>query len=149
MTIVIDVREPNEYAGGHACGAVNLPLSCFDVVTVAELCRAGAVELVCKSGMRANEAKDRLLAEFPDLADKVTAGVGEAEVAQKSPAIPIIRQVMIAAGSLVLGFGLAAALGDPRWAWGDVVMGGGLLFAGTTGFCGMAKLLQLMPWNRA
>jgi hypothetical protein len=27
-------------------------------------------------------------------------------------------------------------------------MGGGLVFAGFTGWCGMAKLLAFMPWNR-
>ncbi|WP_328287290.1 YgaP family membrane protein [Enterobacter cloacae] len=27
-------------------------------------------------------------------------------------------------------------------------VGAGLLFAGLTGFCGMARLLKVMPWNR-
>ncbi|WP_245586965.1 YgaP-like transmembrane domain [Pelistega indica] len=27
-------------------------------------------------------------------------------------------------------------------------VGAGLLFAGITGFCGLARLLQGMPWNR-
>jgi hypothetical protein len=27
-------------------------------------------------------------------------------------------------------------------------VGAGLVFAGVTGFCGMARLLALMPWNR-
>ena len=27
-------------------------------------------------------------------------------------------------------------------------LGAGLVFAGSTGWCGMAKLLALMPWNR-
>jgi hypothetical protein len=31
----------------------------------------------------------------------------------------------------------------------SLFIGGGLLFAGLTGWCGMAKLLALMPWNRA
>jgi hypothetical protein len=28
-------------------------------------------------------------------------------------------------------------------------VGAGLTFAGATGWCGMAKLLAVMPWNRA
>ncbi|TPV43003.1 YgaP-like transmembrane domain, partial [Pantoea eucalypti] len=28
------------------------------------------------------------------------------------------------------------------------VIGAGLIFSGVTGFCGMATLLQKMPWNR-
>jgi hypothetical protein len=27
-------------------------------------------------------------------------------------------------------------------------MGGGLVFAGVSGFCGLARLLMKMPWNR-
>ncbi|HBT4793321.1 TPA: DUF2892 domain-containing protein, partial [Klebsiella quasipneumoniae subsp. similipneumoniae] len=27
-------------------------------------------------------------------------------------------------------------------------VGAGLTFAGVTGFCGMARLLAIMPWNR-
>ena len=27
-------------------------------------------------------------------------------------------------------------------------VGAGLVFGGATGWCGMAKLLQVMPWNR-
>lgn len=30
----------------------------------------------------------------------------------------------------------------------QVHVGAGLLFAGVTGFCGMARLLKVMPWNR-
>jgi len=27
-------------------------------------------------------------------------------------------------------------------------VGAGLMFAGATGWCGMARLLRFMPWNR-
>jgi hypothetical protein len=27
-------------------------------------------------------------------------------------------------------------------------VGAGLVFAGVSGFCGMARLLAVMPWNR-
>ena len=30
----------------------------------------------------------------------------------------------------------------------NVSVGGGMVFAGTTGICGMALLLQKMPWNQ-
>lgn len=28
-------------------------------------------------------------------------------------------------------------------------IGAGLVFAGASGFCGLARVLALMPWNRA
>jgi hypothetical protein len=34
--------------------------------------------------------------------------------------------------------------------WGlSAFVGAGLFMAGATGFCGMARLLAVMPWNRA
>jgi hypothetical protein len=30
----------------------------------------------------------------------------------------------------------------------SALIGAGLLFAGLSGWCGMAKLLGVMPWNR-
>jgi rhodanese-related sulfurtransferase len=68
-------------------------------------------------------------------------------VDRKQP-LEIMRQVQIGAGTLVLlgvllgfavspvGFGLSA------------FVGAGLLTAGVTGWCGMARLLAVMPWNR-
>jgi hypothetical protein len=56
--------------------------------------------------------------------------------------------VQIAAGSLVL---LGVVLGQviaPGFYALSAFVGAGLTFAGITGWCGMAKLLALMPWNR-
>jgi len=36
----------------------------------------------------------------------------------------------------------------PGWIWLSAVVGAGLVFAGISGFCGMARLLAAMPWNR-
>ena len=57
--VVIDVREPHEYAAGHIPGAVNQPLSRFDP----GLLPAGnPVVLVCKSGARSASALRQALA---------------------------------------------------------------------------------------
>ena len=59
-----------------------------------------------------------------------------------------MRQVQITAGGLVL---LGIALGvwvAPAFLALSAFVGAGLVFAGTSGWCGMAKLLGLMPWNR-
>ena len=62
--------------------------------------------------------------------------------------IEIVRQVQIAAGGLVL---LGVVLGfwlSPAFFLVSAVMGAGLTLAGATGWCGLAKLLGHMPWNR-
>jgi hypothetical protein len=59
-----------------------------------------------------------------------------------------MRQVQIATGSLVVaGTALAVAV-SPWFILLAGFVGAGLVFAGTTGFCGMARLLARMPWNK-
>ena len=59
-----------------------------------------------------------------------------------------MRQVQIAAGSLVLAGVLLGAFVAPGFYALSGFVGAGLLFAGVSGFCGMARLLAVMPWNR-
>jgi hypothetical protein len=59
-----------------------------------------------------------------------------------------MRQVQIEAGSLVL---LGIVLGvwvAPAFLGLSAFVGAGLAFAGLSGWCGVARLLALMPWNR-
>ena len=50
---IVDVREPNEYAGGNVPGAINQPLSSFNPQ---QLPSGKPVILVCKSGARSASA---------------------------------------------------------------------------------------------
>ena len=66
----------------------------------------------------------------------------------KSQPLPLMRQVQIVAGALILlGVALGYAFCSGFFLLSAFV-GAGLTFAGITGFCGMARLLALMPWNR-
>jgi Protein of unknown function (DUF2892) len=68
--------------------------------------------------------------------------------ADSSQPLEIIRQVQIAAGgTVVLGVALGALI-SPWFYLLAGFIGVGLIFAGATGFCGLARLLQVMPWNR-
>ena len=62
-------------------------------------------------------------------------------------ALPLSRQIFIAAGSLVLS-GVVGRLFWPSLLWLSGIVGGGLVFGGVTGFCGMGILLSKMPWNK-
>jgi rhodanese-related sulfurtransferase len=63
--------------------------------------------------------------------------------------LEIMRQVQITAGSLVvLGVILGLAV-HPGFFGLAAFVGAGLVFAGTSGWCGMAKLLAVLPWNRS
>jgi hypothetical protein len=61
--------------------------------------------------------------------------------------IELQRQVMIAAGTIVLLGLMLADLVSPWFILLTAFVGCGMVFAGVSGWCGMAKLLRLMPWN--
>ena len=54
--VIVDVREPGEYAAGHVPGAINRPLSSFDPK---QLPAGKPVVLVCKSGARSASALNK------------------------------------------------------------------------------------------
>ena len=69
-------------------------------------------------------------------------------VADPSQPLELQRQVQIGAGAMIL---LGVILGytvAPGLFLISAFVGAGLMVAGITGFCGLARLLMLMPWNK-
>ena len=59
--IVVDVRTPAEFAGGHVPGAVNIPVSDIEArAKELEPHRGAPVYLICKSGGRSRAASKTL-----------------------------------------------------------------------------------------
>ena len=59
------------------------------------------------------------------------------------------RQVQIGAGSLAV-VGTLLGLFVSTWFFAvPAFVGAGLVTAGVTGFCGMARILMRAPWNRS
>lgn len=152
--VLIDIREPDEFAREHVSGAIHTPLSAFDQAP-ATLPDGREVIYTCRTGNRTGVNCVRLAARVPGEAFVLEGGLdawksaGLATRTDRSRPIELMRQVQMTAGGLIL---LGAALGllvHPGF-WGlSAFVGAGLFFAGATGFCGMARLLALMPWNRA
>jgi len=148
---VIDVREPMEFVGGHIAGSVNVPVA---KLSSAEL-PAAPLALVCQSGARSTRAlvhQAVLRHGYPavSLQGGITAwqeaGLPVRKRAQAP--LPLMRQVQIAAGSLVLlGVVLSQSVAS-AWILLSAFVGAGLIFAGISGFCGMARILAVLPWNR-
>ena len=60
VTVVLDVREPEEYAHGHVPGAINVPQA--DLASrLGEVPRDRPVLVVCQSGSRSRRAAQFLL----------------------------------------------------------------------------------------
>jgi rhodanese-related sulfurtransferase len=151
--VLIDIREPDEYARSHIKGAQSQPLSVWEKAHLSVDPDADVI-FTCRSGMRTAGACDRLAARVTGDAFVLDGGLNAWEKAglpvetNADAPLEIMRQVQIAAGSLVLIGVLLGFFVAPIWFGLSAFVGAGLTFAGVTGFCGMARLLMLMPWNR-
>jgi rhodanese-related sulfurtransferase len=58
--ILIDVREPDEFAAGHVPGAINRPVASL-LTAVAGLDRDADILVICQSGHRSVAASKQLL----------------------------------------------------------------------------------------
>ena len=154
---LLDVRTPGEFAAAHVTGAKLIPL---DELDAASFCRERAansspVYVLCQSGGRARRAIEKLeCAGVPGcvLVEGGTQAWIDAGLPVnrgESRVLPLMRQVQITVGFLsAVGAALALTV-NPRFALIPLVVGCGLLFAGLTGFCGLALLLAKMPWNKS
>lgn len=148
---LIDVRGGDEFARRHVAGAENLPLDRLPATLGAG---EGQIIFTCRSGQRTAMHQARLAALAPGagvLAGGVDgwAAAGLPLVENRAAPLEIMRQVQIVAGALVLAGVLLGWLVAPALAGLAAFVGAGLLLAGATGFCGMARLLAWLPWNRA
>lgn len=147
--ILVDIRDPDEYARAHIPCARNLPLAQIDRVD-------GSPEVIfhCRSGMRTAANADKLAACTDAPVFLLEGGIDawrqaglECAVDSKQP-LEMIRQVQIGAGTLVLVGVLIGLLVHPAGFGLAAFVGAGLVMAGVSGWCGMARLLAVMPWNR-
>lgn len=151
--ILIDVREPDEFAREHIIGARLAPLSAIDAHDF-DREHARIAVFHCRSGARTQANAARLLAKGFAQAYALEGGIEAWKAAgmpvhtnQKAP-LEIMRQVQIAAGVLILAGVILGFLVHPGFFGMSAFVGAGLTFAGATGWCGMALMLKAMPWNR-
>lgn len=150
---LVDIRSHDEHARKHIQGAVCLPVSELDQQ---KLPSDGVVIFHCLSGMRTRQNANALQAcgshctEIYLLEGGLNAWqkAGLPVEVKSGTSLDIMRQVQLVAGTLVLTGVILGATVSP-WFYGlSAFVGAGLMFAGLTGFCGMARLLAIMPWNR-
>lgn len=147
---LIDIRSADERAREHIPGSQHGPLAQLtDYAGV-----SAPIIFHCRSGMRTASNAERLRESAPCEAYMLAGGLegwkqaGLPVSVDPSQPIEINRQVMIGAGSLVLIFVLLGATVAPAFYVLAGLIGAGLVFGGVSGWCGMAKLLEVMPWNR-
>jgi rhodanese-related sulfurtransferase len=151
--LVIDVRTPAEYRRENIVGVVNMPLDKIDEY-VDDLRDYKHVYVHCASGNRSQQACQKLNTLGLNNIVNVTGGISAWKDAgfhtkeNKSAPLPIMQQVQIAAGSLVLLGVLLSAFVTPYFVLLSAFVGAGLVFAGFSGTCTMGLILSRAPWNR-
>lgn len=151
--ILVDIREADEFARSHIIGAQSQPLSTWEKAHLSVNPDADVI-FTCRSGMRTAGACDRLAARVSGDAFVLEGGLdawakaGLPVATNADAPMEIMRQVQIAAGSLVLIGVVLGFLVSPIWFGLSGFVGAGLTFAGISRFCGMARVLMLAPWNR-
>lgn len=154
--LFVDIREPMEYRREHIENAISLPLTQLEQ-GLPNTVKGKTVIFHCKSGMRTQNAAAELttLVEQNGVDGLILSGgiegwkqAGFATIVDKSQPIDLMRQVQIAAGSLVLLGVLLGSTINAGFYGLSAFVGAGLVFAGVSGFCGLARLLAKMPWNQ-
>jgi len=149
---VIDVRTPAEFESVHARGAQLQPLHDLNPEEFAR--QNKPVYILCKSGVRATQAAEKLLESGTQRAVVVEGGTdawiaaGLAVERNGRNVIPLDRQMRIFAGAMIFLGALLALTVHPLLALIPLFMGGGLVFSGVTGLCPMTNVIAKMPWNR-
>lgn len=152
---LIDVRTPVEFREVHVGLARNVPLDRLDAQSVAAGANDGdsPVYVICRSGNRAKQACEKLLAAGHQNVVNVEGGTQAWEqaglpVVRGRKTMSLERQVRIAAGTLVVIGSVLGFFVHPYWIGLAAFVGAGLVFAGVTDTCGMGMILARMPWNQ-
>ena len=151
--VLVDLREPDEYAREHIPGARLVPLSALDAHDF-DRDRDKAIVFHCKSGNRTTLNAERILGRSFRESYALAGGIDGWKAAglptrlNRSAPIDLQRQAQIGAGVMVLSGVLLGLTVSPWFFALSAFVGAGLTMAGVTGFCGLARFLGTMPWNR-
>lgn len=150
---IIDVRTPNEFSLQHIPQSLNIPLDEIEAGHTSQISQDKPLFLICHSGNRSQRAYHLLKAQGFKNIFTVSGGIAKCgqisnHVKKISSTLPLMRQVQIVAGGLVLLSIILSFLIDRWFISLGIFVGIGQIFAGVSGFCGMARLLEKMPWNK-
>ena len=149
----INVCTPAEYNEKHIKGVRSVPLDTLHT-KVDELNRKKTVYIHCRSGNRGRQAIEKLealgvTAELVNVEGGLLAWEEAGfETGSHTRRIPIIRQVFIGAGALVLLGSMLAWFVNSGFLAIPLLVSVGLLTSGLTGWCGAALILSKMWWNK-
>lgn len=148
---LIDIRTPHEHKRECIGFAENILI---DDIYDADIQNDEVVVLHCQSGNRTNQAANKVSGLKAKNVYLLEGGIN-AWKQHKQPTqknikepLPIMRQVQIIVGFMVLLGVILSFLISPYFAILSGFFGAGLLFAGLSGTCGLAVMLEFLPYNK-
>lgn len=148
---LIDIRTADEHR--REC------IECAHHITVDDIHKADIkddeiVVLHCQSGNRTNQAAGKVKNLNAKAVYLLDGGIGAwkqhnqpTKKDEKAP-LPLMRQVQIIVGFMVVLGVILSFTVSQYFAILSGFFGAGLLFAGVTGFCGLARVLMILPYNK-
>ncbi|WP_371193927.1 rhodanese-like domain-containing protein [Glaciecola sp. SC05] len=151
--ILIDVREPAEHASKHIPQSLLHPVGKISDADIKD--KQQTLMIYCQKGMRGKKACEKLTSENAEL--KVFNIIGGIEAWESAglttqstgaKLMPLDRQVQVSIGVLLVVFSLLSLFVSNSFGWATAFIGVGLFIAGSTGFCGLGRIIAMMPWNQ-
>ena len=151
--LLVDIRPADEYVREHISGARQASVEQLSRGTIG-IASVSTVIFHCRSGYRTQINAQRLDACVACDTYMLEGGLN----AWKRAGLPVVkgsmplelqRQVQIAAGFLALAGFVLGVTASPWFHLLSGCIGAGLIFAGVSGFCGLARVLMKAPWNRS
>lgn len=152
-TLLLDVREHAEFAGGRVAGAKLVPLGEIGV-RHNELDREKTIYVMCRTGRRSAEAQKKLkslgFSSVVNVVGGFEAWKKESLDFERDENAPwsLERQVRFTAGLIVFTGVLLSLFVHPYFIALSGFVGFGLMFTALIDWCGMGLLLARMPWNK-
>jgi rhodanese-related sulfurtransferase len=158
-TCILDVRTLAEVQASALPDCLHIPLHELTPERLqSEIEKSGknasSIYLLCQAGRRAEMAADQLKGKISAELVIIEGGMNAVKqsnlqtTSQGRKAIPLERQVRIAAGFLVLTGVVLGTWVNPGFYALSGLVGAGLIFAGITDICMMGMLLAKAPWNK-
>lgn len=151
---LVDVREPIEHDEHSIAAAKLIPLGQLEA-RMSEIDKAKLVVVMCKAGKRGTQAlrklQDNGFSHVLNLEGGIDAWISEGYAVERGDkkVFPLMQQVQICVGIGVLIGVILSQVIHPNFIYLSGFFGAGLLFAGLSGWCGLAMVLSKMPWNHA
>jgi len=149
--VIIDVRTPEEFNLEHIQWSINMSVDQFDS-HIEQLKSYDNSYIYCNTGNSSTlftQKAQAIWVETTIVLWWLSARSKKYPTIKKKWALPMMQQVQVAAWSLVLLWIIISLITNNWWFIGiSAFVWAWLVFAWSTGYCGMAKVLAKFPRNR-